>query len=206
MERIMVISNPKYLGEKPFPRWLVFGMGLVAPLFYLELCVLQIFRTPGVDSEMYTQFSGLSVFLLPISFVAFVMVPLMDKLNSIANRKPILVRISQNKVIAKRLDCDISHECDGDFSYKTEIVSDAAKLSETVTEAIKGCSKERKVFSIAPYIVFTASEPLSKVQRLAAEDAIKSAGALDVTYMVRCLSDAEAVQFVRQHPTSFNFA
>ncbi len=199
-------KNSKNLGAKPFPRWLLFGMGGLIALSYLEFHVFQIFRFPGNEWEMIYELGGFLILFLNIPFVAFVMVPLIDKLNGIANRKPILVRIGQNKLFAKRLDCNISHECDGDFSQKTEIISDAGKFSETVEEAIKACFKDRNVFSFAPYIVFTTSEPLSKVQRIAAEDAIRFAGALDVKYMEQCLSDVEAWQFVCQNPTSFNFA
>jgi hypothetical protein len=133
------------------------------------------------------------------------MVPLIDKCNDIANRRAILIRIGKNKVCAKRLDCEITHECDGDFS-QLEIVSDVDKLADAVSKAIRACTKDSKLFTLAPYIVFTASEPISKVQRKAAEEAIKYAGALDVKYMAECLSGSEALEFVRQNPTSFNFA
>ena len=198
--------SQKKPGEKPFPRWLLFGMGGLVTLSYLEFNVFQIFRTQDNELEKIYELSGLLILLLIIPFVAFVMVPLLDKFNDIANRRPILIRIGKNKVYAKRLDYEISYECVGDFSQQSETVADAGKLAETVSEAIRACTKDSKVFTLAPYIVFTASEPLSKVQRIAAEEAIRHAGALDVKYIEDCHSDAEAWQFVRQNPTSFNLA
>lgn len=193
----------KKTSEKLFPRWMLFGMAGLIALCNLELNVLQVFRAQ--DNEPIYELGGLFILLLIIPFVAFVMVPLIDKCNDMANRRPILIRISRNSVCAKRLDCEISRECAGDFS-EGEIVSDADKLADAVSNAIRACTKYSKAFTLAPYIVFTASEPLSEVQRKAAEEAIKYAGALDVKYMAACLSDSEALEFVRQNPTSFNFA
>lgn len=197
---------PKKLSENVFPRWLLFGVGGVVALSYLELNVFQIFRSQDNELGAMYELGGFLTLLLIIPFIAFVMVPLIDTLNNIANRRPILIRISEGKVYAKRLDCEISYECAGDFSQQSGIVADAGKFAETASEAIRSCSKDSKVFSLSPYIVFTASEKLPKAQRIAAEEAIRHAGALDVIYMEKCLSDSEALEFVRQNPTSFNFA
>jgi hypothetical protein len=192
--------------ETLFPRWFLFGMGGLVSLSFLEFNVFQVFRTPGNELELIYELGNIQTLLLIIPFVAFVMVPFIDKVNNIANTRPILIRIEKNKVYAKRLDSGFFYECVGGFSQNSEIVSDGGKLSEAIVEVIGECTKNNKVITLAPYIVFTASEPLSKVQRIAAEDAIKSAGALDAKYMEQCLSDEEAWQFVRQNPISFNFA
>lgn len=200
-----VNKSSKMQGEKLFPRWLLFGLGGFFTLAYLEFNVLQIFRAQLYELEFIYQQSGLLTLFLFIPFIAFVITPLTDKANKLANKRAILIRLSKNRVYAKRLDCDISHECFAEFSQQTEIVSEMDMLVKAVREAFRECTKDTKL-PISPYVVFTATKQLSKVQRIAAEQAISEAGALCVHYMAECESDLAALEFVRQNPRTRNFA
>lgn len=198
-------TNSKLSDDKPFSRWLLFTIGGFFTLAYLEFNVIQFFRAQITELELVYQSSNFLILFLIIPFVAFVMVPLIDKLNQIANNRAMFIRISRNLVHVKRLDCDIFHECSAEFSNQTEIIADADKLAKAVSEALRECTKVNK-FAIAPFVVFTATVQLSEVQRRAAEQAISEAGALSVKFIPECSSDTEALEFVRQNPYSSNFA
>ena len=181
-------------------RWILYGSAIVVVLVYFEFSFIHIFKPH--DDEMIVLFesvSELSKFFLVIPFIAF-MIFLLDKISDNINRRPILIRIAKNKIYAKRLDCELSHECRGNFSLQSEVVSDAGKFAETVSEAIKVCVKDNKLFTLKPYIVFTSSESLSKVQCQAAEVAIRHAGAIHVKYLAELLSEMDALEFVLQNP------
>lgn len=193
--------------ENAIPRWFLYGYSIVVLLMFLEFQIFQVFRVPGSEWEVAYEYSNLLILLLPIPFIAFVMVPLVQRMNNAANKRPILIRIDKNKVVAKRLNCEaVVYECTGEFSQDDELISDVEKLAEPVSTVIQECMSDYGKIMPSPYVVFTANKVLSQVQRQAAEKAIYRAGALDVKYMEECHSDAEAWQFVCENPTSFNLA
>lgn len=191
--------------DKLFPRWLLFGMGSLVTLSYLEFNVFQLFRDKHIELEMLYELGNILILLLVIPVVAFVMVPLIDKANEIANRRVIFIKIGINSIYVKRFDCDYSEEYAAEFSQRAEIIADTDKLAKAVNNALRDCFKNTK-FAISPFVVFTAVHQLSKVQLRAAELAIREAGALDVKYIEDCSSDSEALEFARQNPISRNFA
>lgn len=197
-------QNPNNAQAKAFPRWLLFVLGAIFTLVFLEFNVLQIFKSQLPELELFYGLSHHVVFLI-IPFMAFVVVPLIDRINHIANKRTIFIRLSRNFIHAKRLDSDISYQAAADFSQQAEIVSDADNLAKAVSVAFRECTRDTK-FAISPVVVFTASVQLSKVQLKAAEQAIRAAGALSVMYMAECGSDSEALEFARQNPYSSNFA
>ncbi len=185
-------------------RFLLYGVGLLVVLCYTELNVLQIFRPTGDDLKMIYDAAGSVIILsLIIPFFAFVVLPFIDYCYYISNSRPIWVKIDKNTVSAKRLDCvGVSHKCVGKFSQKEELISDAEKLAECIQETLNACCKG---FIVRPYIVFTATERLSPVQSKAVIQAVLSFGASDIKYIEMCLSDSDALAFVRKNPTVFNF-
>lgn len=197
-------QNQNNSQAKAFPRWLLFVLGAIFALVYLEFNVLQIFKSQLPELGL---FYGLShhVFFLIIPFMAFVVVPLIDKINQVANKRAIFIRLHRNFIHARRLDTGISYQAEADFSHQAEIVADVDKLSKAISEAFRECTKDNK-FAISPVVVFTASEKLSNVQVNAALQAIRAAGALSVKYMDECVSDSDAIEFARKNPYSSNFA
>lgn len=197
-------QNPNNSEAKAFPRWLLFVLGAIFTLVFLEFNVLQIFKSQLPELEL---FYGLShhVFFLVIPFMAFVVVPLIDRINHIANKRVIFIRLNRNSVYARRFDIDVIYGAAAEFSQQTEIVADADSLAKAVSVAFRECTRDNK-FAISPVVVFTASEKLSTVQVNAALQAIRAAGALSVKYMGDCVSDSDAMEFARQNPYSTNFA
>lgn len=196
--------NPNNAQDKAFPRWLLFVLGAIITVVYLEFNVFQIFKSLFPELELFYGLS-LHVFFLIIPFTAFLVVPLIDRINHIANKRAIFIRLSRNFIHAKRLDSGISYQAAADFSQQAEIVSDADNLAKAVSVAFRECTKDTK-FAISPVVVFTASEKLSNVQVNAALQAIRAAGALSVKYMDECVSESDAMEFARQNPYSTNFA
>lgn len=191
--------------DKLFPRTLLFGMGLLVTSSFLEFKVFQFFREKYIELEMFYELGSLLILTLIIPFIAFVMVPLIDKANQIANKRVIFIKIGKNSIYVKRFDSGFSHEYSAEFSQQAEIIADTDKLAKAVNDVFKECFKNTKL-AIAPFVVFTAAQQLSKVQRRAAFLAIREAGALDVKYIEDCRTDSEALDYARQNPTSFNFA
>lgn len=188
-------------------RWFIRIMGIVVLLSYLEFNLIQGFRIPGNDWDIWYEFSNFLILLLPLPLIAFVFVPMFQLGNNLANRRPLLIHIRENKLAGKVLDnCHSQFEISGEFSSKGELVSDIDKLASTVSKLFKGCMIDWRWYWPAPYVIFATEEELSPVQLDAAQTAISRAGAIDVKYVRDCRSEEDALQFVRDNPTSFNIA
>lgn len=191
--------------SKPFSRKVLFTIALLVVIGFCEFEVFQLFESVSGSLTFFYD-KGFFTPLLLIPFIAFVFVPGIDVANKLANKKPIYFYLQHNKIKSIRLDFqEINSEVDGDFSLGSELVADAQVLSDVASKAIRNCVDKRFV-NLSPFVVFTTQHELSDVQLSAAITAIRHAGALDVKYLGKGQSIADALQFVQQNPTSLNLA
>lgn len=172
--------------------------GLLILIGFAEFKVMQFFREPSFD--ILYQLGNLWVLLLLVPLIAFIYAPLERVLCKLISGRPVFISIENNKIKARPFGGEfIVYEYTGEFSQGGEYISAPEKLTETVSQALRDCSKNGK-FYLAPYVVFSTNGALSEVQRAAAESAILAAGASKAQHLEKVTSDADVWRLVQQNP------
>jgi|SRR5690554_7029 len=180
--------------------------GSLILLIIIETQLTQFLRVPGKDWEVFYTFSAIFL-LLPVPAVAFVVIPVIDMMNRAANKRPVFLVISKNKITGQRLDApDRVHEVTASFSEGHDLVAHYEPLREAARSVIFKCMEDVGKVSPSPYVVITAESNLSPIIANAVRSAVTEAGAVKAEYIGPKCSHLEASRFVAQFPLSENLA